>query len=122
MWRIPTRHTHQQKPDFSSALIPIAIVAVIMLLIVVVCKVYRWNSERKQQLLHLETIYETLEEINPLKSIAEEEHEFRIRLHKAVCMPCEISPFFQPRPRYHPAPYLPTLYLTTDVGAIHLPV
>ncbi|GMS96825.1 hypothetical protein PENTCL1PPCAC_19000, partial [Pristionchus entomophagus] len=105
-------------PDFSSAVIPILIVTVLMILVVAVCKVYRWKNERDQQLLQLELIYDTLEGIDPLRSITVEDAEFRIRLHKAVCMPCEVSTFFQPRSRYHKVPPLPTLFLTTNINSL----
>ncbi|KAF8374984.1 hypothetical protein PRIPAC_81413 [Pristionchus pacificus] len=117
MWRLPTRF-HYHKPDFSSAVIPILIVTGLMLLVVAACKVYRWKAEQTQQLAQLEQIYDTLEEIDPRKPIAGEDPEFRIRVHQAVCMPYDVSPFFQPRSRYHKVPHLPTLFLTSNINTL----
>ncbi|GMR49195.1 hypothetical protein PMAYCL1PPCAC_19390, partial [Pristionchus mayeri] len=117
MWRVPTRFAYH-KPDFSSAVIPVLIVTGLMLLVVAACKVYRWKAERNQQLSQLEEIYNTLEAIDPVRGFTVEDAEFRIRMHKAVCMPCEVSLFFQPRSRYHKVPPLPTLFLSSNINTL----
>ncbi|GMS95983.1 hypothetical protein PENTCL1PPCAC_18158, partial [Pristionchus entomophagus] len=78
------------------AIVPVILVLSILSLLLLICKLYQWNLQRTQY-EYLGRIYDILEEASPLDNWAERDYKSRYRLHKAVSIPCEPSPFFQPR-------------------------
>ncbi|GMT24854.1 hypothetical protein PFISCL1PPCAC_16151 [Pristionchus fissidentatus] len=78
------------------AIVPIVLVLSILSLLLLICRLYQWNLQRTQY-EYLGRIYDILEEASPLESWIERDQKSRVRLHKAVCIPTEPSPFFQPR-------------------------